>query len=87
MAGTGRYLISQLYSFHIVNIFEQYFFTLLQACTEMVMPMSSSKDSSMFPEYDFDYAAYEDQCVQLYGVKPRPQWITTEFGGHVSQLI
>ncbi|XP_039140115.1 lysosomal Pro-X carboxypeptidase-like isoform X2 [Dioscorea cayenensis subsp. rotundata] len=53
-----------------------------QACTEMVMPMSSSRDKSMFPTYDFDYASYEDQCVQSYGVRPRPRWITTEFGGH-----
>ncbi|WOL15401.1 Peptidase S28 [Canna indica] len=53
-----------------------------QACTEMVMPMSSSKENSMFPEYDFDYAAYKDGCLQYYGVRPRPRWITTEFGGH-----
>lgn len=48
------------------------------------MPMSSNKDSSMFPEFDFDYAAYRDECIQDYGVRPRPRWITTEFGGHVS---
>ncbi|KAJ0980365.1 hypothetical protein J5N97_008620 [Dioscorea zingiberensis] len=53
-----------------------------QACTEMVMPMSSSRENSMFPIYDFDYASYEDQCVQSYGVRPRPRWVTTEFGGH-----
>ncbi|KAG6490763.1 hypothetical protein ZIOFF_052073 [Zingiber officinale] len=53
-----------------------------QACTEMVMPMSSNKDNSMFPEFDFDYAAYRDECVRDYGVRPRPRWITTEFGGH-----
>ena len=52
----------------------------------MVMPMSSSQDNSMFPAYDFDYAAYQDQCLQDYGVRPRPRWITTEFGGHVSQF-
>lgn len=53
-----------------------------QACTEMVMPMSSSKENSMFPPSDFDYAAYEDECVQSYNVRPRPRWVTTEFGGH-----
>lgn len=53
-----------------------------QACTEMVMPMSSSRKNSMFPPSDFDYAAYEDQCIKNYGVKPRPRWVTTEFGGH-----
>ncbi|XP_058081778.1 uncharacterized protein LOC131229781 isoform X1 [Magnolia sinica] len=53
-----------------------------QACTEMVMPMSSSKENSMFPTYEFDYPSYQEQCLQSYGVKPRPRWITTEFGGH-----
>lgn len=50
------------------------------------MPMSSDKDSSMFPEFDFDYAAYRDECVRDFGVRPRPRWITTEFGGHVSSV-
>ncbi|XXG64734.1 hypothetical protein AAC387_Pa05g2605 [Persea americana] len=53
-----------------------------QACTEMVMPTSSSRENSMFPTYDFDYASYEEGCLQSYGVRPRPRWITTEFGGH-----
>ncbi|KAG9451132.1 hypothetical protein H6P81_011097 [Aristolochia fimbriata] len=53
-----------------------------QACTEMVMPMSSSRDHSMFPTYDFDYISFEKGCLQQFGVKPRPKWITTEFGGH-----
>lgn len=53
----------------------------------MVMPMSSNRENSMFPPYDFDYAAYEDGCVQSYNVKPRPRWVTTEFGGHVSMML
>ncbi|XP_051226905.1 uncharacterized protein [Lolium perenne] len=53
-----------------------------QACTEMVMPMTSSEDLSMFPRYEFDYALYADNCVKSFGVRPRPRWITTEFGGH-----
>lgn len=53
-----------------------------QACTEMIMPMSSSKENSMFPPYDFDYTAYKFQCAISYGVIPRPNWVTTEFGGH-----
>lgn len=51
-----------------------------QACTEMVMPMSCS-NQSMFPPYENDYEAFEEQCMSKYGVKPRPHWITTEFGG------
>ncbi|OMP01716.1 Peptidase S28 [Corchorus olitorius] len=53
-----------------------------QACTEMVMPMSSDRDTSMFPAYDFDYSAYQEECRRDYQVTPRPRWITTEFGGH-----
>ncbi|CAM0882892.1 unnamed protein product [Alopecurus aequalis] len=53
-----------------------------QACTEMVMPMSYSEELSMFPPDEFDYALYADYCVKSFGVRPRPRWITTEFGGH-----
>ncbi|KAM1091460.1 hypothetical protein ACFX13_019236 [Malus domestica] len=53
-----------------------------QACTEMVMPMSSGRDASMFPTYDFNLSAFEDECLKNYNVKPRPTWITTEYGGH-----
>lgn len=57
-----------------------------QACTEMVMPMSCSNES-MFPPYENDYGAFEEQCMSRYGVKPRPHWITTEFGGKVSSFL
>ncbi|AQL00189.1 Putative serine peptidase S28 family protein [Zea mays] len=53
-----------------------------QACTEMVMPMSYSEQRSMYPPYKFDYASYAEDCIKSYGVRPRPKWITTEFGGH-----
>ena len=58
-----------------------------QACTEMVMPMSYSENRSMYPPYKFDYASYADSCIKSYGVRPRPRWITTEFGGHVSFFL
>lgn len=48
------------------------------------MPMSSSEGLSMFPTDEFDYALYADDCVKNFGVRPRPRWISTEFGGHVS---
>lgn len=53
-----------------------------QACTEMIMPMSCSQENSMFPASDFDYPAYREWCLKDYGARPRPHWITTEFGGH-----
>ncbi|EAY75958.1 hypothetical protein OsI_03875 [Oryza sativa Indica Group] len=57
-----------------------------QACTEMVMPMSYSEDS-MFPADKFNYTSYEKDCINSFGVEPRPQWITTEFGGHNISLV
>ncbi|GLJ27365.1 hypothetical protein SUGI_0537040 [Cryptomeria japonica] len=53
-----------------------------QACTEMVMPMSSNPESSMFPSFTFDLESYTNDCIKSFGVEPRPYWITTEFGGH-----
>ncbi|XAR51410.1 Lysosomal Pro-Xaa carboxypeptidase [Bertholletia excelsa] len=53
-----------------------------QACTEMVMPMSSNKETSMFRAYNFNYTSYDEECWNMFKVKPRPKWITTEFGGH-----
>ncbi|KAJ4714660.1 Lysosomal Pro-X carboxypeptidase [Melia azedarach] len=53
-----------------------------QACTEMVMPMSSNRYASMFPTYDYNYSSYKEECWNDFKVIPRPQWITTEFGGH-----
>jgi len=57
-----------------------------QACTEMVMPMSCS-NQSMLPPYENDSEAFQEQCMTRYGVKPRPHWITTEFGGMVSFFL
>ncbi|KAL2522446.1 Serine carboxypeptidase S28 family protein [Forsythia ovata] len=53
-----------------------------QACTEMIMPDASSKNTSMFPAYDYNYTSDEEWCLEKFHVKPRPTWITTEFGGH-----
>ncbi|GKU94948.1 hypothetical protein SLEP1_g8370 [Rubroshorea leprosula] len=53
-----------------------------QACTEMVMPMASDLDNSMYPAYDFNYSSYQEECWKDFQVIPRPRWITTEFGGH-----
>jgi lysosomal Pro-X carboxypeptidase len=47
------------------------------------MPMSSSKDASMFPTYDYNFSSFQDECWKDFRVIPRPRWITTVFGGHV----
>ena len=51
----------------------------------MVMPFASSKNTSMFPEFEYNYADDEERCLKDYNVKPRPTWISTEFGGHVHE--
>lgn len=57
-----------------------------QACTEMVMPMTSSSQS-MFPLSTFSYDEFSDGCEKEFGVKPRPHWITTEFGGNKIEQV
>lgn len=52
-----------------------------QACTEMVMPMSSNPNNSMFAPYDWDLKGFIDFCWETYGVRSRPSWITTNYGG------
>ncbi|CAL5041696.1 unnamed protein product [Urochloa decumbens] len=52
-----------------------------QACTEMIMPMTTSHES-MFPPSTFSYDESSDACFQSNGVRPRPHWITTEYGGY-----
>ncbi|KAL0537844.1 hypothetical protein IC582_026833 [Cucumis melo] len=57
-----------------------------QRCSEMVMPMSTSNDT-MFPPITFDLRSFIDYCYQLYGVSPRPHWVTTYYGGNDIKLI
>lgn len=49
----------------------------------MVMPMTCSNES-MFPQSSFSYKDFAEDCLEKYGVMPRPHWITTEYGGPVS---
>jgi len=58
-----------------------------QACTEMVMPMSSNPENSIFPQFTFDIDSYKQDCFNMFGVEPRAHWITTEFGGHDIQKV
>eukprot|EP01104_Vermistella_antarctica_P006367 TRINITY_DN17070_c0_g1_i1.p1 TRINITY_DN17070_c0_g1~~TRINITY_DN17070_c0_g1_i1.p1 ORF type:complete len:512 (+),score=105.80 TRINITY_DN17070_c0_g1_i1:41-1537(+) len=56
-----------------------------QSCTEMVMPIGS--DGGFFPAYDFDEAANAQYCEEAWGVIPRPDWITTFYGGTNASVI
>ncbi|KAH7542073.1 hypothetical protein FEM48_Zijuj02G0034700 [Ziziphus jujuba var. spinosa] len=53
-----------------------------QTCTEMVMPIGYGANETMFQSSPFNLNDYIKTCQNLFGVTPRPHWITTEFGGH-----
>ncbi|MCO5589467.1 hypothetical protein L7F22_043434 [Adiantum nelumboides] len=52
-----------------------------QACTEMVMPMTSNPNNSMFPASGYSLQSTIRSCSDFFGVTPRPHWITLQFGG------
>ncbi|XP_059646614.1 uncharacterized protein LOC132293252 [Cornus florida] len=53
-----------------------------QACTEMIMPTEGSNEESIFPASEWNYNDRARYCKAAYNIEPRPNWITTEFGGH-----
>lgn len=52
-----------------------------QACTEMVMPLCSDGVQDMFEPQDWNFQAFSDECHSLFGVRPRPDWADTVYGG------
>ncbi|XP_062108081.1 uncharacterized protein LOC133818962 [Humulus lupulus] len=58
-----------------------------QTCSEMVMPVGSGANETMFEYSPFDLNNFTKNCQELFGVTPRPHWITTQFGGHMKWLI
>ncbi|KAF3972702.1 hypothetical protein CMV_003811 [Castanea mollissima] len=46
------------------------------------MPMGGNNKESIFPESHWNYDNRVTFCKLNYGIIPRPDWITTEFGGH-----
>ena len=50
----------------------------------MIMPTNGNNKESIFPESQWNYSQRAASCKDYYGVDPRPNWISTEFGGHVS---
>ncbi|XP_005357661.1 lysosomal Pro-X carboxypeptidase [Microtus ochrogaster] len=52
-----------------------------QSCTEMVMPFCANGVDDMFETYQWDLEKFSDDCFSQWGVKPRPHWITTLYGG------
>ncbi|XP_051004912.1 lysosomal Pro-X carboxypeptidase isoform X1 [Acomys russatus] len=52
-----------------------------QACTEMVMPFCTNGVGDMFEPSLWDLEKFSDDCFNQWGVKPRPHWMTTLYGG------
>ncbi|XP_028855891.1 lysosomal Pro-X carboxypeptidase-like [Denticeps clupeoides] len=52
-----------------------------QACTEMVMPMCTDGVQDMFEPEEWDFQAFSDECFHEFGVRPRPDWAETAYGG------
>ena len=58
----------------------------IQTCSEMVIPIGIGNDT-MFEPIPFNLTRYAEGCKEQYGVSPRPHWVTTYYGGHVSALL
>lgn len=50
----------------------------------MVMPTDGNNKESIFPASEWEYNGLASFCKAYFNVEPRPTWITTEFGGHVT---
>ncbi|KAF9595597.1 hypothetical protein IFM89_001346, partial [Coptis chinensis] len=59
-----------------------------RTCAEMVMPIGHGINSTMFEYSPFNLSEFSEGCRKLYGVDPRPHWVTTEFGGtNIKQVL
>ncbi|XP_049745599.1 lysosomal Pro-X carboxypeptidase isoform X3 [Elephas maximus indicus] len=52
-----------------------------QACTEIIMPFCTNGVNDMFEPRSWDLEELSDDCFKEWGVRPRPFWITTLYGG------
>ncbi|MBA0683968.1 hypothetical protein Goari_025586, partial [Gossypium aridum] len=56
-----------------------------QTCSEMVIPIGIGKRTMFQPE-PFNLNNFVQECKSLYGVPPRPHWVTSYYGGHNIKL-
>ncbi|XP_029648075.2 lysosomal Pro-X carboxypeptidase isoform X1 [Octopus sinensis] len=52
-----------------------------QSCTEMIMPSCSDGIADMFYPTKWNFPQFSESCYAQWKVVPRPNWITTEYGG------
>ncbi|XP_044483605.1 lysosomal Pro-X carboxypeptidase-like [Mangifera indica] len=58
-----------------------------QTCSEIVMPIGHGHNDTMFPPAPFDLNTFTNNCQSLFGVQPKPHWVTTYYGGRDLKLI
>ncbi|XP_073022443.1 uncharacterized protein [Primulina eburnea] len=59
---------------------------LWQTCSEMVIPIGIDNET-MFPPSPFNLTRRIRECEAVFGVPPRPHWVTTYYGGHDIKLV
>ncbi|XP_059663789.1 uncharacterized protein LOC132309501 [Cornus florida] len=52
-----------------------------QTCSEMVQPFGQGKETFFPPDPSDNLINFTKDCIDTYGVPPRPHWATTYFGG------
>ncbi|GJW92099.1 lysosomal Pro-X carboxypeptidase [Tanacetum coccineum] len=58
-----------------------------QTCSEMVIPIGVTSNTSMFPSSPYNQQENNEYCKKLYDVAPRPHWATTYYGGHDIRMV
>ncbi|XP_036367102.1 lysosomal Pro-X carboxypeptidase isoform X2 [Octopus sinensis] len=53
----------------------------VNSCTEMIMPSCSDGIADMFYPTKWNFPQFSESCYAQWKVVPRPNWITTEYGG------
>ncbi|OWM90934.1 lysosomal Pro-X carboxypeptidase-like [Punica granatum] len=57
-----------------------------QICSDIMMPLACNNET-MFQPYEWTLRSHKNDCKSLYGVAPRPHWISTYYGGQDIKLI
>ncbi|XP_037053303.1 lysosomal Pro-X carboxypeptidase-like isoform X2 [Peromyscus leucopus] len=53
----------------------------VKTCTEIILPFCTNGVDDMFEARSWDLDKYSDDCYKQWGVRPRPSWVTTLYGG------
>ena len=70
-----------LTSHHFVTVEIYVSATLLQACSEMIMPMCADGVQDFFEPVKWDTTTEVKACAKRYGITPQPNWVMTNYLG------